>query len=761
MRARAPEVISRRRTLVGVLTALVVTCAMPGFADAGSRHVLRVEVLSGRADLLSGGQALVAITGISRSQHVRLAIRLNGRNVAPEFGWRPNGQYAGLVTGLSLGRNILNVRRPDGSGAEITLIDYPISGPVFSGPQLEPWTCQPGALDAKCDRPITYKFYYRSNDPAACAAGSVAYVTQGGPLDYGRLTGSPGQAPCFLPYNPAKPPQSVPNTTTDQGKTVPYIVRVEYGNQDRDQYQIAVLYQPSHPWAPWAPQPGWNGKLTITHGSGCGGRYGEVTDGGMPPNLAGEAIPSVMQDEALSRGLAVMTTALDNSNHNCNVAVQAESLMMAKEHFIDTYGPIRYTIGVGSSGGALAQYQIANAYPGIYQGITPMLTFTDAWSAAMDVDDCPLLEQYLEGPSRWGAGISWSPAQQIAVTGATSATVCKVAAHVENIWTNLEPQLDNASQTEGGAIDFQDCGISPQQAFNQSTNPRGVRCTLQDKQANILGRRADGYAARPWDNVGVQYGLQQLVSGAINPAQFVDLNTKIGSHDINYNWHPTRIAADHQALIGVYRAGEVNEANNLNGVAIIDEPGGNTDVHEEYRSFALRARLDHDFGNHDNQVIWDSTSQAIPDSFLAVDRWLSHVERDKRHISLANKIVQDKPADIKDICGAAGSATCQRMYGIGSRGPAGMPLSTDILKCQLKPLRRADYAPVTFTSDEWAALKKVFPAGVCDYTKSGIGQRPTIPWLTYQDAAGHVIYGGRPMGPPPQSVALLPTRRRR
>ncbi len=55
------------------------------------------------------------------------------------------------------------------------------------------------------------------------------------------------------PYDPANPPSDVANTTTDQGKTVPFIVRQERGALDRDEFRIAVLYQPGKPWQPWAP----------------------------------------------------------------------------------------------------------------------------------------------------------------------------------------------------------------------------------------------------------------------------------------------------------------------------------------------------------------------------------------------------------------------------------------------------------------------------------------------------------------------------
>ena len=61
----------------------------------------------------------------------------------------------------------------------------------------------------------------------------------------------------------------------------------------------------------------------------------------------------------------------------------------------------------------------------------------------------------------------------------------------------------------------------------------------------------------------------------------------------------------------------------------------------------------------------------------------------------------------------------------------------------------ADYYPVTFSTQEWAELQKMFPQGVCDWSKPGVDQRPTIPWQTYQDSSGNVIYGGKPLGPAP------------
>jgi hypothetical protein len=40
-----------------------------------------------------------------------------------------------------------------------------------------------------------------------------------------------------------------------------------------------------------------------------------------------------------------------------------------------------------------------------------------------------------------------------------------------------------------------------------------------------------GFARRPLDNVGIQYGLGALNAGVITKDQFLDLNAKIGGYD--------------------------------------------------------------------------------------------------------------------------------------------------------------------------------------------------------------------------------------
>jgi hypothetical protein len=281
---------------------------------------------------------------------------------------------------------------------------------------------------------------------------------------------------------------------------------------------------------------------------------------------------------------------------------------------------------------------------------------------------------------------------------------------------------------------------------------------------NVFGKRKDGFANRAFGNAGIQYGLKGLRAGFITPAQFVDLNTHLGGLDLNADTKKSRNYPDLPGLKRVYRSGAVDSANNLDKVAIIDlrgpDPGA---FHDVYRTYAMRARLLRNFGTAANQVLWRGQVPLLGDANYAVDavyaldKWLGRVDADKRHLSLPQKIISDKPGDVADRCtNGSGvdlpSEVCDETvapYGTPRIGADG-PLADDTLQCRYKPLRKSDYN-VTFTSTQWSRLQKLFTDGVCDYSRPGVDQRGAIAWMTYQNAKGHVIYGGKPMGAPPRS----------
>src|SRR5260370_23988756 len=112
------------------------------------------------------------------------------------------------------------------------------------------------------------------------------------------------------------------------------------------------------------------------------------------------------------------------------------------------------------------------------------------------------------------------------------------------------------------------------QRYNPSTNPTGVRCTVYDHTVNVYGKDpATGFARRPLDNVGIQYGLKLVNGGTISAEQFVDLNEKIGGFDRDATIVPQRTVADLLAARAAYQTGRLtNGGGGLAEMPIIDFP---------------------------------------------------------------------------------------------------------------------------------------------------------------------------------------------
>lgn len=169
--------------------------------------------------------------------------------------------------------------------------------------------------------------------------------------------------------------------------------------------------------------------------------------------------------------------------------------MMLKEHFIETYGELRYTIGTGGSGGALAQQWVANAYPGIYNGIIVTASFPDGGSTFVEIEDCSLLAKYFGNSSQWGPGVSWTQNDQRAASGHIG-NVCKDWLEPLNLGPSItcanafNPSAQGLTTTPGLAPTvFAGCDAPADLIFNRVTNPSGIRCTAQDYAVGLFGRQ--------------------------------------------------------------------------------------------------------------------------------------------------------------------------------------------------------------------------------------------------------------------------------
>jgi len=149
-------------------------------------------------------------------------------------------------------------------------------------------------------------------------------------------------------------------------------------------------------------------------------------------------------------------------------------------------------------------------------------------------------------------------------------------------------------------------------------------------------------------------------------------------------------------------------------------------------------------------------------SLVTIDTWLSslNVSAPKETINSVRaqaQVIAGKPAAAVDLCFlladttfstpifdmAACDANAPQADGLGRlakraspRQVAGGPLAENILKCELKPLNSADYAPVLFSSAQLARLQATFPDGVCDWSEKGVGQQRAVSPLTFADGPG-------------------------
>jgi len=782
------------------LGALLLVTAQAG--EGPSKF--EIVSLSNRADLISGGDALLEVRVPESVRLNQVSLRLNGRDVTAAFKTTAASTLRGVVTGLVDGDNEF-VAEARGRGhsepqARLRITNHPIGGPVLLGSQTTPWICatptpvaQSGntpasnasglttfAIDAQCNIATEYKLFYRTTT-SPC---STALPDPSPPA-------VPAANACFKPYTVGTTPPDLAMTTTSAGLTVPYIVRVERGTLNRGIYDIAVLFDPARatPWTALAPQPQWNGKVVYTFGASTG-----------QPRLQFRSEQNWADDAALSRGFMVADNSLTDSLYNSNRVLNAETLMMMKEHIVDAYGEIKYLMGNGCSGGSIQQNTAASIFPGLLDGIQPSCDYPDSITTGLEVTDCVLLVNFYAGPEWTSLMTGLTRAQINAKKTAINGHLDHSGCHGWNNSFGFNNKPGNYARTQvidntTGALatlveSRNNCLLPAAQVYDPVTNPNGTRCGDPDLSAAVWGTTAgipagSIRARQTLDNVGIQYGLKALLAGAITPEEFVTLNEKIGGFDADANRRAARSTADLPALDIAYRAGIVSSGANLGKLPIIDSRGfdeapppiGAVGIHYIWRSFAERARIDAaNDGNHGNQVMWRYGTGLLPAtaaqatavtlrSLLTMDTWLSNLnisapKETLNSVRTQARVVLGKPATAVDFCFLTGDTTfsnpvtdmaqcdadARLQKHASPRQVAGGPLVENILKCELEPLNSVDYAPLVFSPAQWARLQTTFPDGVCDWSEKGVGERRAASPLTFADGPG-----GKRLPPPPVS----------
>lgn len=752
-----------------------------GAIPADPAMKVQMRVLSSAPQWVSGGDARIEIRA-AQGLHDKLELWLNGRKLDAALSSTAD-RMEGVIGGLVDGANTLEVRhRSAGVRDTLTLTNYPITGPMFTGPQQMPFVCttNQGAVGRQPQVDSATPPGYRVTDGAGQTVGYSRNCSIDPIVSYWYRSAAGGSLKP-MPSDGSRP-TDIGTTTLADGRTVDFVVRREVGSINRFLYSFAMLA----PQGENAARPDlsrWNGKLLywFQGGVAIGHSQGSVHGGSMNPDILGQ-------------GYAIVHSSGNNTGTHYNMNLAGETAMMTKERFIERYGVPTYTVGLGGSGGAIQQYLIAQNHPGVLDALLPVQSYPDMVTQTIHVGDCELLEYYMDATDRsnpkwrttknrsWLVGMNaeegfakvndpLAPLKQaLGYSTAVGSTECVPA------WRGLTPLAMNPWYGQA----------SNQQFWEPLADILAIRWTHYDDLRNVYGVDATGAARPTWDNVGVQYGLKSLRDGKITPTEFLHVNWHIGG------WkHPSQMVQEGFPFFGTSSA-EINKAltvpgyfdpwsrrNQLPG-ATDDSPAPRTvgdpiamraaytsghvfagrldvptldhrqymerelDMHNVHQSFATRKRIEQRMGQHDNQVVWftdtvptkSKASQTL-DALMVMDAWMANI-RANPHLTIA----QNKPAKAVDSCfdtdgklmyaGAdvwngildekpAGACTqAFPLYGT-SRTVAGAPIEGGIYRCALKSVDTAltdgtygNWAP---TADEVATLKKIFPGGVCDYSK--------------------------------------------
>jgi hypothetical protein len=635
-RDRAAKSMRRRPGSLTAAIAALVVVAVASYSIAVGAEIqaddkpakFGIRTISTHPDRVSGGDVLVEIR--VKDAKLPLLVTLNGRNISDVFhpGETPNS-LLGLVTGLTLGKNRLTVTGGGLGHESLVVTNYPIKGPIVSGPHLEPFICQTEDFvlpdgtrlgpptDEDCSAPTKINYIYAS--------------TGGG---------------AFQPLpSTTSLPADVAMTTTLTGLTVPFVVRVETATINRGIYQHAILHDPtSEPEpTPFSPPKGWNKRLLAQHGAGCpGGWYRQGAAQGVNI-LAGANMTR------LGEGWGIFINTLQHPSNSCNSFLAGETTMMGKEHFIETFGVPLYTLSTGGSGGAYTSEQVADAFPGLFDGIRINAVFPDALSIALSGLDGHLLTHYFSVTNPTG----FTDDEKVAITG----------------YQGIQAWIDAANQAQRtdpvpGRVDIPgynsavwNAAVPEELRYHPITNPSGARPTVFDVARNIYGTNPiTGFALRPFDNVGVQYGLAALNGEAITTTQFLDLNENIGGYDHDANYVADRTVGNIGAIRRAYQSGvHLGGNGGLATIPVLDSGGYNdaSGYHYQWFHFAARERMKEANGHADNFVMWRGSAVPQETAWQVLNDWVMAIKSDHSNIPERLKVIRNKPAEAVDGCWAS------------------------------------------------------------------------------------------------------------
>ncbi|MGD2061880.1 MAG: DUF6351 family protein, partial [Acidimicrobiia bacterium] len=162
----------RRGILVFTVVITMLLPAAIGGAAPGEIASIDLEVVSSPPEYVSGGDARI-LAHVPPGQIDKVSILVDGVDQTDRFEPIDEDTLEGVVDGLQVGANQVTatLNKRSRASKSLTLTNHPITGPIFSGPQQEPFFCSTpgdygaaeldGPIDTDCSMETEVGFKYR------------------------------------------------------------------------------------------------------------------------------------------------------------------------------------------------------------------------------------------------------------------------------------------------------------------------------------------------------------------------------------------------------------------------------------------------------------------------------------------------------------------------------------------------------------------------------------------------------------------------
>ncbi len=746
-----------------------------------------LHILSSQPDQVSGGDVLVAID--LPEDHLGTFILLNGDFIEPTTLTRNGNRLEGMIDGLEPGENFLRVWHFVAdptfflvmrSGGQETLVNHPITGPMFSGPQQTPFMCttiNQFGIEPKVDRSSPPGFRVLGDEGEVIGYSVNCAIDPIVSYQYRTTGGSWAMWP-----EDGETPDNLAMTTTLDGEEVEFVIRVEQGTINRFIYSYSMLIDPAsignESSGNWDTSR-WNGRLLYSFGGGVGIGHSQGTLG----------ISRSQDADALGLGHAVVYSTGTRTSVHYNLQVGGETALMTKEHFIKRYGVPLYTVGLGASGGGIQQYVYAQNHPGLLDAAIPQLSYPDMVTQTIHISDCELMEHFMDVTDRLNS--RWQVTENRSLLVGLNATDLLGNPFEQAQWAFGFAAAPGMTECITGWRGLSPLALNPlfgnapnMNRWEPQSDLAAIEWTHMDDLRHIYGIGDDGFARRAVDNVGVQYGLRAFVDGEITTEEFLRVNAEAGGwkpsgeivqEGFPFLGQPTpdnfdpwsrrnmmlsdngtpapRHQGNVEAISALYESGMIFRGLiDIPTLDIREYLENVLDMHNTHQSFAARQRILDYMGDADHHLVWFAGAGEGPPpplqfnftvlALTVMDEWMMNIFADP-DLPIADsrpEMAADACFDpMGDIVGMGDDAwagilddqpagACTEAFPIytTTRIEAGAPITGDVFKCQLKSVETAladgTYGDHTFTEDQIARLHEIFPDGVCDYSLPDAGR---------------------------------------